>query len=175
MKEWEVRKKGQKILVISPWNKTYWHSFFSLHWVKCLGVFFCYSTSQYYSSTSSSLFIGLSSSTTQVSKGNGTIIYSYYLLTESEVITGKSQTEALMYWPSDSKVNTVKAEVWDFPVMTERTRLISYLLYGLFSAILRKNTIKTPEVIFHIHLHVLRLSSSPILKKYLYAVFSFSY
>ena len=30
----------------------------------------------------------------------------YYLLTESEVITGKSQTEALMYWPSDSEVNT---------------------------------------------------------------------
>ena len=26
--------------------------------------------------------------------------------------------------------------------MTERTRLISYLLYGLFSAILKKNTIK---------------------------------
>ena len=30
----------------------------------------------------------------------------YYLLSESEVITGKSQTEALMYWPSDGKVNT---------------------------------------------------------------------
>ena len=30
----------------------------------------------------------------------------YYLLTESEVITGKSQTEALMYWPSDNEVNT---------------------------------------------------------------------
>ena len=30
----------------------------------------------------------------------------YHLLTESEVITGKSQTEALMYWLSDSKVNT---------------------------------------------------------------------
>ena len=29
-----------------------------------------------------------------------------YLLTESEVITGKSQTEALMYWPSDSENNT---------------------------------------------------------------------
>ena len=28
----------------------------------------------------------------------------------------------------------IKAEVWDFPVMTERTRLISCLLYGLFSA-----------------------------------------
>ena len=31
----------------------------------------------------------------------------YYLLTESEVITGKSQTEALMYCPSDSEVNTL--------------------------------------------------------------------
>ena len=30
----------------------------------------------------------------------------YHLLTEGEVITGKSQTEALMYWPSDSEVNT---------------------------------------------------------------------
>ena len=30
----------------------------------------------------------------------------------------------------------IKAEVCDFPVMTERTRLISYLLYGVFSAIL---------------------------------------
>ena len=30
----------------------------------------------------------------------------YYLLTESEVIKGKSQTEALMYWPSDSEINT---------------------------------------------------------------------
>ena len=30
-----------------------------------------------------------------------------YLITESEVVTGKSQTEALQYWPSDSEVNTV--------------------------------------------------------------------
>ena len=63
----------------------------------------------------------------------------HYLLTEREVITGKSQTEALMYWPSDSGVNTIRPlEVWDFLVMTERTRLISYLLYGLFSAILKR-------------------------------------
>ena len=68
-----------------------------------------------------------------------------------------------------------KAEVWDFPVMTEWTRLISYLLYGLFSVFLKKNTIKTPEVIFHTRLRALRLSSSLILKKYLYASFSFSY
>ena len=59
--------------------------------------------------------------------------------------------------------------------MTERTRLISYLLYGLFSAILKKNTMKTREVIFHIRLRALRLSSSLILKKYLYASFSLSY
>ena len=55
--------------------------------------------------------------------------------------------------------------------MTEWTRLISYFLYDLFSAILKKNTIKTPEVIFHIRLPMLRLSSSVILKKYLYASF----
>ena len=65
----------------------------------------------------------------------------------------------------------IKASVWDFPVMTERTRLISYLLYGLFSAILKKNTVKTPEVIFLIRLRALRLSSSLILKKYLMLVF----
>ena len=32
----------------------------------------------------------------------------YYLLTESEVITGKYQTEALMYWPSDRGQYTQK-------------------------------------------------------------------
>ena len=68
----------------------------------------------------------------------------------------------------------IKALAWDFPVMTERTRLISYLLYGLFSAILKKNIIKTPEAIFHIRLRALWLSSSLILK-YLYASFAFSY
>ena len=40
---------------------------------------------------------------------------------------------------------------------------------------LKKNTIKIPEIIFHIRLHALRLSSSLILKEYLYASFSFSY
>ena len=30
-----------------------------------------------------------------------------YLITESEVVTGKSQTEALPYWSSDSEVNWV--------------------------------------------------------------------
>ena len=34
-------------------------------------------------------------------------MYNNYLITESEVVTGKSQTEALPYWPSDSEVNTV--------------------------------------------------------------------
>ena len=35
--------------------------------------------------------------------------------------------------------------------------------------------IKTPEVIFHIRFRALRLFSSLILKKYLYASFSYSY
>ena len=35
-----------------------------------------------------------------------TRLITYYLVTKSKVITGKSQTEALMYWPSDSEVNT---------------------------------------------------------------------
>ena len=46
---------------------------------------------------------------------------------------------------------------------------------ALFSAILKKNTIKTPEVILDIRLRALRLSSSLKLQKYLYASFSFSY
>ena len=65
----------------------------------------------------------------------------------------------------------IKAEVWDFPVMTEQTR--SYLLCGLFSSILKKYTIKTPEVVFPACLRGLRLSSWLILKKYLYANFFF--
>jgi len=47
-----------------------------------------------------------------------------------------------------------KAEVWDFPVMTEQMRLISHLLYGFVRVILKKSTMRTPEVIFHIHLGV---------------------
>ena len=46
---------------------------------------------------------------------------------------------------------------------------------GCFSVILKKNTIKTPEVIFHVRLCALWLSLLPILKKCLYASFSFSY
>lgn len=53
------------------------------------------------------------------------LIFIYHLLTESEVITGKSQTEV-------SLGQYIKAEVWDFAVVTGRTRLISYLFYGLF-------------------------------------------
>ena len=56
---------------------------------------------------------------------------------------GKSQTEALMY-----------AEVWDIPVTTECTKLISYLFYGPFSVILKNNTIKNTEVLFVTHQHV---------------------
>ena len=37
----------------------------------------------------------------------------------------------------------IKAEVWDFPVMTERARLISYLLYRLFIIDLSLRSIKT--------------------------------
>ena len=84
----------------------------------------------------------------------------YHLLTESEVITGKSQTEALMYWPRS------EISLRDF----ERTSLISYLLYGLFSAFL-KNTIRTPEVFFHIRLRAPWLSSSLILKCFCMLVF----
>ena len=50
-------------------------------------------------------------------------------------------------------------------------RLISYLLYGLFSAFLKKNKIRTPEVIFHIRLGAPWLSSSLILKCFCMLVF----
>jgi len=35
------------------------------------------------------------------------VVINNYLITESVVITGKSQIEALPYWPSDSEVNMV--------------------------------------------------------------------
>ena len=64
----------------------------------------------------------------------------YHLLTESEVITGKSQTEAL--WGQYTK-----AKVWDFAAMTKQTRLTSYLLYGgLFGAILKKEYCRTLSI-----------------------------
>ena len=62
------------------------------------------------------------------------------LITDSEVITRKSQTEtSLIYWPSDQRQGL------RFPSMTELTSLINYLLYGLFSAIIKMNTIKIPR------------------------------
>ena len=48
-----------------------------------------------------------------------------------------------MYCLSDSEVNTLRPRFGiSLYLMTERMRLISCLLYGLFSAILKKNTIK---------------------------------
>ena len=47
-----------------------------------------------------------------------------YLISESEVVTEKSQTKAWL-----GKCG--KAEVWDFPVTTELSRLLCCLLYGL--------------------------------------------
>ena len=49
---------------------------------------------------------------------------SNYLTTESEVVTRKSQTEALLYWPSDSEVNTVGPGL-RFSQTTERSRVLS--------------------------------------------------
>ena len=49
-------------------------------------------------------------------------------LTASEVIAGKSQTEAL----------DIKAEVLDFPVMTELTRLIFFIIKQAFLALFLK-------------------------------------
>ena len=67
----------------------------------------------------------------------------YYLLTESEVIAGKSQSKVLMFWPRYRSIQYIKALVWDFPVMTEWTRFISYLFYGLFIMDLSLQPIKT--------------------------------
>ena len=67
-------------------------------------------------------------------------------LTVSEVITAKSQIEALML----SLGQYIKAEFWDFSLMTERTMLLSYLLYGLFRAILKMNTWKNNGSNFNI-------------------------
>ena len=57
---------------------------------------------------------------------NKLLVIIYFLLTDSEVITGKSQTN-----------------VWDFPVMTKWTMLIRYFLYGLFIVGLSLQSIKT--------------------------------
>ena len=55
---------------------------------------------------------------------NNECIYIYHVLimTEGDVYTGKSQTEVLMYWPSEY-IKAARSEV--FPVMTERTRLLT--------------------------------------------------
>ena len=44
--------------------------------------------------------------------------YHVYINLVCSAITGKSQTEALavIYWPSDSVVEYIKASVWDSPV-----------------------------------------------------------
>ena len=63
------------------------------------------------------------------------LIVTYYSLTESEIITRNLSPHP---WCID-----IKAEVWDFPVMTEQMRSISYLLYGLFIMGLSLRSIKT--------------------------------
>ena len=82
----------------------------------------------------------------------------YHLLTESEVITGKSQTKA-----------------WDFPVMTEWTRLTSYLLYGLFGAILKKNTTKNSGSNFQHPLARAKVILAHTKEVSVFYYFSFSY
>ena len=58
-----------------------------------------------------------------------------------------------------------------FPCNDRTDEVNKLFIIWLFSFILNKNTIKTPEVIFHILLRALWLSSSLTLKKYLYANF----
>ena len=42
---------------------------------------------------------------------------------DRSVITGKSQTSALMYWPRYRSVKFlyIKASIWDFPLMTSHS------------------------------------------------------
>ena len=53
--------------------------------------------------------------------GNGTLPslcthrFTNYLLAESEVFTGKSQTKTFPYWPSDDEVNTARPRFEIFP------------------------------------------------------------
>ena len=55
-----------------------------------------------------------------------------FILTESYGSTGKYPTEDLLYWPSDSHVGQYsKTEVGYFPVLPERLRSVSFLLYGI--------------------------------------------
>ena len=61
-----------------------------------------------------------------------TLLYIYiqyiYILSESGVFTVKYQVEDLLYWPSDSEVNTTRPRFWYFNVKTEQSRLISIYL-----------------------------------------------
>ena len=66
-----------------------------------------------------------------INQACGIIPNKYHLLTKGEVIRGKSQTKALMYWLSNSEVNTSRPRS-DISLWSWQTRLISYLLYGLF-------------------------------------------
>ena len=56
------------------------------------------------------------------------VLTTVYLITESEVVTGKSQTKALQYRPSNSKVNpaSLRFSHNDF----KQSMLLSCLLYG---------------------------------------------
>ena len=94
---------------------------------------------------------------------NNGCIYIYHLLnmTEGEVFTGKSKTEVLMYWPSEY----IKAEAWGFPCNDRADEVSNKLLYGLFSAIFKKNTIKNTGCNFE---HQLARDSLLIPKKYRY-------
>ena len=78
-------------------------------------------------------------------------------MTEGDVFTGKSHTEVLMYWPSEY----IKAEVWGFPCNDRTDEVINKLLYGLFSAIFKNNTIKNTGCNFE---HQLARDSLLILK-----------
>ena len=62
----------------------------------------------------------------------------YHLLTSS--VQSLQGNLRLRPWCIDW---AIKSQVWDFPVMTEWTRLISYLLHGLFIMDLSLQSIKT--------------------------------
>jgi len=65
-----------------------------------------------------------------------------YLITESEVMTGKSQTDQYgIPW----SIQQVK--VWDFPIMIKQSRLLSCLLYGTKQQYIKKVKASAAEVI----------------------------
>ena len=49
---------------------------------------------------------------------------------ESEVFMGKSQTEILLYWPSDSKVKTKRPKIFEIFLRLKKI----CLLYGILLA-----------------------------------------